>query len=62
MVKEPVTHEDGTVTVCYEVPAGHNECLELSKRITPEVRQCHICIYMAFATVDSRSRQCRIQG
>lgn len=31
-------HEDGTVTVNYEVPAGNNECLELSKRITPLVR------------------------
>lgn len=37
IVKEPVMHEDGAVTVHYEVPAGNNECLELSKRITPVV-------------------------
>ncbi|CAM9123693.1 unnamed protein product, partial [Hapterophycus canaliculatus] len=35
IVKIPVIHEDGTVTVHYEVPAGRNECLELSKRVTP---------------------------
>lgn len=48
IVKDPVNHEDGTVTVHYEVPAGNNECLELSKRITPLVRPvglkgCAIC-------------------
>lgn len=37
IVKEPITHEDGTVTVVYEVPCGHNECLERSKRISPAV-------------------------
>ena len=31
-------HDDGTVTVHYEVPAGNNECFELSKRVTPLVR------------------------
>lgn len=30
-------HEDGSVTVHYEVPAGNNECFELSKRLTPLV-------------------------
>lgn len=37
-MKEPTKHEDGTVTVWYEVPAGHNERLELSKRISPQVQ------------------------
>ncbi|CAN0153209.1 unnamed protein product, partial [Pylaiella littoralis] len=46
VVKEPVPHEDGTVTVHYEVPAGNNECLELSRRVTPqniELREMQIC-------------------
>lgn len=37
-MKDPVKHDDGTVTVHYEVPAGNNECLELFKKITPLVR------------------------
>eukprot|EP00752_Nemacystus_decipiens_P010771 g9583.t2 len=46
VVKDPVKHDDGTVTVHYEVPAGNNECFELSKRITPldvERKELQIC-------------------
>lgn len=47
VVKEPVTHEDGSITVHYEVPAGNNECLELSKRVTLQVRYaCKTCIML----------------
>lgn len=38
VVEEPVAHEDETVTVKYEVPAGHNERTQLVRRITPMVR------------------------
>ncbi|CAM9707126.1 unnamed protein product, partial [Ectocarpus sp. 12 AP-2014] len=34
VVKDPVVHDDGSVTVHYEVPAGNNECFELSKRLS----------------------------
>ena len=37
VVKEPVENSDGSVQVFYEVPAGNNERLELSKKVTPQV-------------------------
>ncbi|CAM9652718.1 unnamed protein product [Ascophyllum nodosum] len=36
VVKEPVENSDGSVQVFYEVPAGNNERLELSKKVTPQ--------------------------
>ncbi|CBN77602.1 hypothetical protein Esi_0004_0241 [Ectocarpus siliculosus] len=46
VVKDPVVHEDGSLTVHYEVPAGNNECFELSKKLTPlmvERKELQIC-------------------
>ena len=44
-MKASVTHRDGSVTVHYEVPAGYNEKLQLSRRITAVVSPRRVLWY-----------------